>query len=152
MWTLIAIGIASGATALWVVQKTTDREAVPRSRKKIRAHLLELRLFADEPALIWRAQMNLVRESLRFCKLMWRPVLILAPPMTWLFIQLDRVYGWAPLPVGCPAVVTVQMNRPPGAEDASALLTAPDGIEVETPAVRVVREKQISWRIRPARE
>ena len=44
------------------------------------------------------------------------------------------------------------MKRPLDPESAPPALEAPAGIAVETPAVRVLRERQISWRLRPSEE
>src|ERR1700730_16333571 len=107
---LAAVSVASGLFALWIFRHTTDLAAVRSAIKRVHAHLLEFRLFYDEPRLIWRAQKSILRENLRFLLLMLRPVLILTLPMAWLLIQLEAVYGYAPLAVGEASVITAQMT------------------------------------------
>ncbi len=147
---LTLIGVLAGIGMLWTVRRFSDQAAIRLTKRRLRAHLYELRLFADEPALMWRAQRQLLRYNLRYLRLMLRPALVLALPMVLLLVHLDAFYGRAPLPVGEAAVVTVQMKT--AADSQAPVLEAPAGIAVETPAVRVVGERQLSWRVRPLRE
>jgi hypothetical protein len=138
-----------GVAMLWVLRRTADLTRLRIIRKRLQAHLLEFRLYYDEPSLIWRAQKALIADNLRLLLLLLRPALILALPMAWLLAKLDLVYGYAPLPVGASAIVTAQLNRPLTSDDANATLQAPPAIQVETAAVQIPRERQLSWRIRP---
>jgi hypothetical protein len=128
-----------------------DRAAVRAAGKRLQADLLEMRLYSSEPALMWAAQKALVRDNVRWLALMLPPALILALPLAWLFVQLDSIYGRAPLAVGAAAVVTVQLGRALEPVDAAATLQAPPGIAVESPPVRIIARRQISWRIRALR-
>jgi hypothetical protein len=150
-WSLAAISVAFGLVTSWVFRRFTDAGAVRATRGRLQAHLLEFRLFFDEPALIWKAQKALLGDNLRLLWLLWRPLLILSIPAAWLFVQLDAVYGWEPLPLRRSAVVTVQLERTLEPADARTTLQTPPGISVETPPVRIFAERQISWRIRPVR-
>jgi hypothetical protein len=149
MTVLVAAGVACGLLAAWVFRRTADMAALRATLRQIHARFLEIRLYFDEPRLIWRAQKALIGANLRVCALMLRPALILALPMAWLTMQLDAVYGAAPLRAGEPAVVTAQLSTELRPEDAQSVLQAPAGIAVETPPVRIAAERQIAWRIRP---
>ena len=148
---LLAASVASGLLAAWVFRRFTNVTALRKTLRQIHAHFLEFRLFFGEPRLIWRAQKDLIKANLRFCALLLTPTLILALPMAWLTIQLDTIYGAAPLRNGEPAIVTAQLTTDLQPEDAQAVLEAPKGIAVETPPVRIVNDRQIVWRIRPLR-
>jgi hypothetical protein len=58
---------------------------------------------------------------------------------------MNAMYGRAPLPVGESSVVTVQLTD----GTMPVELETPTGIAVETPGVRDVRDRQVSWRVRP---
>lgn len=146
---LVAISAVSGLLAAWVFRRFTNLTALRKTVRQIHAHFLEFRLFFDEPRLIWRAQKDLIKANLRFCALLLPPTLILVLPMTWLTIQLDAMYGTAPLRNGEPAIVTAQLTTDLQPEDAQSILEAPKGIAVETPPVRITSNRQIAWRIRP---
>jgi uncharacterized membrane protein (DUF106 family) len=145
---LFVISVAAGIGLLWVFQKTSDQAAIRRTKKKLQAHLLEIRLYADDPAVIWQAQKNLLAANARYFALMLRPAVVVTLPMVVLLVLLDGYYGKQPLPVGRPAILTAQL-RTDAAVAGPLRLEAPPQIEVETPAVRAMGERQVSWRIRP---
>jgi len=151
MISLAALGIALGLVLLLVLRKVSNQQAIRNIRRQIQACLYELRLFIDEPGLIWRAQGRLLWLNVRHLALMLRPALILALPMLILFSVLEPFYGKAPLPVGDASLVTVKLAHPPGPLVAAPILQPPDGINVETPAVRMQGTGQVCWRIRPAK-
>lgn len=140
---MIPASVIYGVIAVLVFRRLTDRTAIRRAVNQIMAHVMELGLFLDSPRLVLRAQRDLLRENLRFLRLVMLPSVILAL----LFALVYAIYGHAPLPQGEASVVTIQMRdaMPP------VELEAPDGIVVETPGVSIPRDRQISWRVRPMR-
>lgn len=148
---LAAIGVALGAAMLSVFGRVSNQAAIVRVKRRLQAHLYELRLFADEPALVWRAQAGLAASNLRYLGLMLVPALVLAVPLALLYPLLDAVYGLAPLPIGRPAMITVQMRGPMDPAAKPPTVEVPEGIVLETPALRMAADRQFCWRIRPVR-
>lgn len=142
---MIMVSILYGIAAAFVFRRFTDRSALRRSSNRTLAHVMELALFLDSPMLVFRAQRDLLKENLRLLRLTILPASILALLFTILYQPMNATYGRAPLPVGEPAVVTIPIA------DNSPRLDAPDGIAIETPAVRVLHDHEISWRVRPLR-
>jgi hypothetical protein len=151
LWSLALIACLSGMATMAIYRGTTHLNDAVRTLKRLVAHLAELRLYANEPSLIWRAQLAALRESARLFVMMIKPSLLVALPMAWLLVQLHSVYGLAPLRLGEPGIVTVHFARALDAADAAAILVAPPGIAVETLPVRIVNRGEISWRVRPIR-
>jgi len=145
--TLIPISILAGMGILIVLRYTSDQTTVRRAKGIAQAHLLEFRLFMDDPVLVLRAQRDLIVANFRFVKLLLRPFLWMLVPMALLLAFLESFYGHAPLRVGDAAILTASLKN------SAAVLTlqAPAGFAVETPAVRVLADHQVSWRIRPLR-
>jgi hypothetical protein len=141
---MIPLSVLYGVIAVVVFRLFTDRAAIRRAVNKILAHVMELGLFLDSPALVLRAQRDLMRENLHFLRLLALPSIIL----TLLFAPLYVIYGHGPLPVGEASIVTIQMRD---AVLPAVQLEAPEGIVVETPGIRIPRDRQISWRVRPTR-
>lgn len=129
-----------GVLAVFVFRHFTNRIAVRTAINRIYAHLLEIRLYSEEPCLVWRAQKALIADNLKFLARIAPPILIMAIPFALLYPQLDAIYGTTPLEVGHAATVTL-------AGDAGTLQTPP-GIAIETPPVRDAADHQTSWRIR----
>lgn len=140
---LILISVAWGLITWWVFHRTLNHTAMKAIRKRIYARLLEIRLYSEEPSLVWKAQGALIVDNLRFLMIMGPPVLILAVPFALLYGPLDSIYGYAPIQIGHSAIVTTQFD--PGVTYA---LTAPAGIAVETPPVRDFADHRVSWRVR----
>jgi hypothetical protein len=144
---ILIIAILTGILTTLVIRRTTNPGALGDSLGRIHAHLMELRLFFDEPSLVWQAQVGLLREN---AVMLWRllpGMLILALPMGWLFLQLEAVYGLRPLHAGEAAVVAAQLAR--GIEPGDRFhLRGVGGVAVETPVVRVLSERTVCWRIR----
>jgi len=149
--TLAPISLLSGIGMLWVYGRVSNQEAIRRTRKRLNAALYELRLFADEPGLVFRAQKDLLAGNIRYLALMLLPAVILTIPMVLLLAQLDAAYGRKPLTPGQAAMVTVQLSGPMDASAPRPVLEAPDGVSVETGAIRQLVEGRLSWRIRPTR-
>jgi len=146
---LFLVSAAAGLALLWVFRKTSDQAAIRRTKKRLQGHLLEIRLYGDDPAILWQAQRRLLAANARYFALMLRPAAIVTLPMILLLVVLDGYYGRRPLEPGQAAVVTAQLAS---ARDGAVFrLEAPDGIEVETPGVRILEAHQVSWRIRAVR-
>ena len=67
-----------------------DRERLRQSANRIIAHLLEIRLFWDEPSLVLRAQRDLIVENGRFLRQLILPALILSLPFASLYFWPAR--------------------------------------------------------------
>ena len=136
----VIAGIASGLLTALVFRLTTDTAALRITFREMQAHFLEFRLFFDEPRLIWRAQKALLWANSRVLGIALPCLLILALPMTWVILQLEK----GPLRVGEPTVVTVQLAH--AGDDVT--LEAPPEVDVEKPPVHITEDRQIAWRIR----
>jgi hypothetical protein len=149
MVSLVPISILVSVAMLWAFRRTSNQAAIRKVKRELRAYLYEMQLFTDEPLLILKAQRGLLAANVRYIGMMLIPTAVMAIPMVLLFSQLECFYGFSPLEPGQEAVVTVQMKD--GQHDEVPMLRAPDGIAVESPAIRMNEERQISWRIRAIR-
>ncbi len=150
MAVLAVISFLAGVGMLWVFSRTSNQAAIKQTKNRLRAYLYELRLFPDEPGLLWTAQRRLLTGNAKYIGLTLRPVVVLALPFIILMSLMEPYFGKKPLAPGESALVTVQMKAP--VDGQAPVLEAPAGIVVETPAVRSVTDKQVSWRIRAERE
>lgn len=143
---LVVLGVAFGVLVLAVFRLVSNPEKIRAARKEVMARLYELRLYPDDPAIIFRAQIGLVTGNARYLGRVLMPAALLAIPTALVFAPLDSFFGRAPLSAGEQALVTVQVGS---AMLVNAIdLKTPDGIVIETPAVRIPASRQVSWRIR----
>lgn len=145
MVSLIPLSVLAGLGMLWVFKKTSDQARISVIRKRMQARLLELRLYGDDPRQLWRSQVALLADNLRYMGLMLKPALFLAPPMVILLVHLDFVYGLAPLELGRRAVLTVQTAGRISTRTKAPELSTPPGVSIETPAVRAAADGRFSW-------
>ena len=146
---LTVVSAVVGLSLLWVFKRISDQDQIMAQKKLVQAHLLELRLYGDDPRLIWKSQIALMLANLRYMKLMLRPAIFLTLPIVFFLIHLDAFYGSMPLPIGKSAVLTVQANGAITPDTPVPRIHTPPEIFVETPAIRSIKTAQFSWRIRP---
>ena len=147
-WSLTAIALATAVAMLWAFRQWSDQAAIRVAKRKVHAHLLAFRLYADEPSQIFRAQGQLLKWNLRYLALMLRPTAVTIVPLALLLFHLDAVYGRRALQAGESAIVTAQLS---GGASAPLFLTG-RGIIVETPPLRLPEEHRVCWRVRATGE
>lgn len=140
---LLALGGLSGAGALLVFRRFTDPSRLRQTVNRIVAHLLEIPLFAEEPRVVLRAQLDLLVANGRLLRQLLVPFLVLLLPFAVLLATIDQFFGHLPLRVGETALVTVQYRG----FAPQSVLEAPVGIEVDTPPVYIPAEHQMVWRL-----
>ena len=141
--------MANGLAALWVFARLSDQKQIDIAKRKLLAHLYAFRLFVDEPALIFRAQKQLLIWNGRYLALVLVPAIIIGIPTLVLLMQLDAVYGRRMLAAGESAIVTAHFDTATDLRLISPMLEG-RGVEVETPPVRIASQHQVSWRVRAA--
>lgn len=144
---LVGLSIASvliGIAMLWVVGKTSNQPSIVRAKKRMQARLLEMRLYRDEPGILFRAQGHLVLENFRYVGHMLRPALFLALPMVLLYSHFDAVYGRRPLQVGEHALLSVDTLL----SGSDLRLSGSNAVAVDSAPVRSMAASQVVWRIR----
>src|SRR5580698_10562418 len=109
IWTLLPVSLIYGLAAALVFHRFSDQVSIRQTINRMMAHVMEFRLFINSPALVLRAQRDLLRENFHLLRLILRPCALLALLFIILFPQLDAMYGHAPLAVGAPAVVTARL-------------------------------------------
>ncbi len=144
---LAVLSAVIGLGMLWVVGKTSNQRAIGRTKKRMQAHLLEMRLYRDEPTILLRAQGLLILSNLRYIGHMLKPALFLALPMVVLYAHFDAVYGRRPLGVGEPVLVAVRTDLP----SAQLALKGSDEMAVDSLPVSSRNPRRVTWRIRAIR-
>lgn len=141
---ILAASVIGAVVALLAIRRWSDQQALARAKSSAQAHLLEFRLFLDDPPVLLRSQVALLADNLRIMRLLLKPLLVAALPMVLIFWQLDALYGRAPLRVGEAAIVSTPDRQPE--------LQVPTGIAVETKPLHIQATGETVWRIRPGRE
>ena len=146
---LTILSAVVGVAMLWGFGKTSNQQRMKQVKRRVQAGLLELRVFVDEPVISLRAQKSLMAANLNYLALALRPALWMAVPVGLLLIHLASFYDRAPLPLSAPALVTMRMSADMAESTAPPELVVPPNVQILGPPVRVLADKEVSWRIVP---
>src|SRR5690348_2010620 len=111
LWALVPLSILVGSTMLMVFKLVSNQKAISSVKAKLMAYLYEMRLFVDDPLLVWKAQWGLIVANIRYVFLMMTPALVMSVPMLLILGQFECFFGYTPLKPGESAIVTMQMTR-----------------------------------------
>jgi uncharacterized membrane protein (DUF106 family) len=145
---LLLVSALTGVAMLLVFKATSNQRAISRTRDLIRAHMLAMRLFKDEARVVVDSQKKVLRTNLTYLRYAVVPIVFIFPIVILIMVQLNLRYGPAPAQPGEAVVVKAVFD---GNLDEDVTLTAPPGVAVETPALRIPYKREADWRIRPAK-
>jgi hypothetical protein len=147
---LLVISVLCGLLILWVFGRLSNQAQIRQTKERIRGHLLGVRLYQHDIGTVFRLQGRILRGILRYVWLSLPPLLILLVPLGFALIHVNRCFSYRPLAVGQSAVVTVRLD--PELDPRTPFsVSGADGITVETPALRRLKDREVSWRVRAER-
>ena len=144
---LIVLSALLGVVTAVVFRFTSPQRRLRRVADLSRAEVLAIKLFKDEPRVMFGALGRLLRHSGLRLWYSLPPLAVMLAPFTLLLAHLAVWYEYRPLTVGEAAVVEIQLAEPAWAEHRDVNLQAPQTIAVETEPLRDDQEHTISWRI-----
>jgi hypothetical protein len=105
--------------------------------------MLSLYLFGADPILSLRGLGQIAKANAALLLYALPPLLIAAPFVAVIAVNLNEFFTQTPLADGGAAVLTVRLSQP-----CEASLQAPAWLEVDLPAVHIPATNEIAWRIR----
>jgi hypothetical protein len=154
---LLFWSVAGGIVALIVYKYVSNQGGIQRAKNAIKVHLLEIRLFKDDIAVVLGATARILLKNALYLGHNILPMLVMIVPMMTILFQLEARYAHDPLPVGSVNLLIVKLDgRQPGVPDtATGLAEAvhleiPDGLSLDAPPVRTA-EGEVAWRLRAER-
>src|SRR4030043_1188364 len=94
------ISLLTGLLMLLIYRLTSNQSGICRVKDKIKAHLLELRLFKDNMGVTMKAQGQILQANFRYLGLNLKPLLVMIVPLILILAQLNLWFGSEPLAVG----------------------------------------------------
>jgi len=154
---LIFWSVAGGIVALIVYKYVSNQGGIQRAKNAIKVHLLEIRLFKDDLAVVLGATARILWKNALYLGHNILPMLVMIVPMMTILFQLEARYAHDPLPVGSVNLLIVKLDgRQPGVPDTATglaeavRLEIPAGLSLDAPPVRTA-EGEIAWRLRAER-
>ena len=145
---MAAVSLLTALLMLEVYKLTSDQAAIRRAKDRIKAHLLEMRLYKDSLRVTLRAQAAILKANLAYMAANLKPLAVMIVPLVLVLAQLSLWYDRAPLEPGEETLVKVGLERTADPVGLELGLEAPPGLEITSPAVRIPDEHEVVWRIR----
>lgn len=145
---LVFIALLTSFFMLFVYRHTSNQPGIRRTKDRIKAHLLELRLYNDNMAVSLRAQGRILVQNLRYVAYNLKPLLVMIVPIVLILSQLNLRYGSAPLAAGEEAVVKAELADGFDPVETELLVEPAGAVAVDTPPVRISDEGEVSWRLK----
>lgn len=146
---MIVISLLTGLLMLFIYRLTSNQAGIREVKDRIKAHLLELRLYKDNMSVTMRAQGHILRANLRYLVLNLKPLLVMIVPLVLILAQLNLWFGSSPLMAGRSAILKVELGPETGPLDIEFALEVPPQIILETPPLRIEELREVAWRIKP---
>src|SRR5262245_55586574 len=148
-WSLFVISALGGILLVWIFGKVSNQDAIQKTRNRLSAELIALRLFKDDLKVFFGIQFQVLLWTFKYLRHSLIPMLILMVPAMIILIQLNLHYASRPLNIGEQALVKVKLRGPMAMDQgANISLQAPDNLKIETSGVRVEELKEVCWRVR----
>lgn len=146
------LALLTAIFALVIYKKFSNQEGITRTKKRIFGHFFGIYLFRDDLGRIINQFGRVMGSVLKYMTYALPPLLLIIIPIGLLAIQMQLYYGYRP--PGPGESVNAAAGFDPGT-DLLALapaLSAPEGVKVETPPVRIPARGEAAWRLRVEEE
>jgi uncharacterized membrane protein (DUF106 family) len=145
---MLAISIITGILMLVIFRWTSNQEGIRNAKNKIKAHLLELRLYKDSLGQSLKSQAKILSANFSYIGYALKPMLVMIIPIMLILIQLNLWFGSHSLVAGQEVLCKITLKKGSDPLQAGISLEAPSALEVETPPLRIEEEREIAWRLR----
>lgn len=149
---MIEISFLTGLLMLFIFRGTSNQDGIRTAKNRIKAHLLELRLYQDSLAQQLRSQGRILAANGRYIGYALKPMLVMIIPVVLILVQLNLWFGSRPLRVDEAALVKFKLAEGRAPLGTDLRLEAPAGLEIETPPLRIEDEGEIDWRVKARSE
>ena len=144
---MILISFLTSLLMLFVFRFTSNQKGIRQVKNKIKAHLLELRLFKDSLSLSLRAQGNILRYNLKYIGYSAKPLLVMIIPLILILVQLNLWFGYDALTPGQKTILKVKLEEGHSPLNINLAIEPSSGFDIETPPLRIEEEREINWRL-----
>lgn len=146
-WSLSVFSLFTGILMLVIFRYTSDQKGIREAKERIKAHLIEIRLFKDNLGILLSAQKNILFYNAQYLKHAVKPTLFMLVPVAMILIHMDNWFSHRPLTLGEATVVSVEALDKENLNLSHIKIEVDKGLEVETPPLRIPEAGEVNWRI-----
>jgi hypothetical protein len=143
---LIVLSAVFGILALIAFKHLSAQGRIKAAKDKIKAHLIEIRIYQDDLAIVGRAIGKVLLRNLQYLVLNFAPFVPLSIPFVLVIAQLVVRYGFEPVRVhaqgesilpGNGAMIEVELAAARAADVSGLRIELPEGVRALSPLVRI---------------
>lgn len=147
-FSMFLISLITAVVMLIVFRYTSNQEGIRRTKNKIKAHLLELRLFKESFSLSLKAQLSILKYNLRYAGYSLKPLLVMIIPLVLILTQLNLWFGYRPFYPGEKAMVKVHFKKGTDMSRINLTLVPGNSFSIQSSPLRIPSEEEINWELR----
>jgi len=144
---MVIVSFLTGLLMLVIFRYTSNQAGIKKVKNKIKAHLLELRLYKDSLGLSMKAQGNILLANLKYLTHSFKPMLVMIVPVILILIQMNFWFGYESLKPGEQTLLKVKLEEGYNPLQTDLVLEPDPEIVIETPPLRIEEYCEINWRI-----
>jgi type II secretory pathway pseudopilin PulG len=142
---LLVLSVITGLVMIVLFGYLSDQKAVRVAKDQLRAQLLAVRLFQDQPQVVLRAYGRILTGTGRYLRVSFKPLAVIILPMIALLIYGDRYLGSLPFQTNQPILLKARLDKPEILDNIS--LRLPAGLAESAPAVHIADSNEVDWRL-----
>ncbi len=145
---LVVVSVVAGILMTVTFRYTSNQAALRRVASVSKAQLMCLRIFKEDLGVALRCQRDILRSIGRRLWLSLPPMAVLIVPFVLILTQLALRYEKRPIGPGESVVLAVELS--PGqwqSHGSDVSLQVPDGVVLESPALRDAGDHTVYWRL-----
>ena len=143
---MIALSLVTGILMLCVFKLTSDQEGIKKTKNKIKAHLLEMRLYKNDLITSFKAQGNILLSNFNYMKHSIKPLLVMIIPILLIIIHSNFWFAYDALDMNEQALLKIKLSEEYTPSEFDITVNSSDVVNIETPPVRIDEEHEITWR------
>ncbi len=147
---LVGLSLLTGVGMAFVFKWTSNEKSIRAAKQRLKARILEMRIYQDDPVLIVRAFGGTLFSNVRYIGALMRPMAVLIVPIIIVFMQMDERFSRAPLSEGTTTVLSVQLAKDVDPFETPVALAVGQGLVQDSRPVRIGETNTVSWRLRVA--
>lgn len=151
-WGMIWMSLLTGIVMVIIFRFTSNQEGIRKAKAKVGAYILEMRLFNHDLGKMLAALGKTLIANVFYLRYMVFPILFIIVPVLLVLIQLSYRYENRPVRPGEQVIVKAVLKPGLSTMNSPVILQAPDGIIIETPALRIASLGEVDWRLHGEKE
>jgi uncharacterized membrane protein (DUF106 family) len=144
---MILISFLTALLMLFVFRFTSNQQGIKNVKNKIKAHLLEFRLFKDSLNISLKAQGKILHYNLKYISYTAKPLLVMIIPLILILIQLNLWFGYHSITPGQKAILKAELEMNQSLLDTEFKIETSSGLVVETLPIRIEDKGEVNWRL-----